>query len=134
MIISFTFFEYILLKILGLQYDTMGSLLFFFVIYTFLEIPLSLITRAIPRALKSTGILKTSKGLVPIILNTGFTFMLIKLIDTFMDSIAISWQGAMIFALITALIHWLLEEKSEEPPMADSEEFKRIEEKIISKK
>ena len=60
--------------------------------------------------------------------------MLIKLIDTFMDSIAISWKGAMLFALITALIHWLLEEKSEEPPMADSEEFKRIEEKIISKK
>jgi len=32
---------------------------------------------------------------------------------------AISWKGAMLFALITALIHWLLEEKSEEPSMAD---------------
>lgn len=133
-ILTFIFFEYIFLKVLGLQYDTVGSLIFFFIIYVFLEVPLSLITRAIPRALKSLDILKTSKGWLSIILNTLLTFMLIELIDEFMDTIFISWQGVMIFALITTLINRMLEDDNEEPPMVDSKEFKEIGEKFTSKK
>lgn len=51
-----------------------------------------------------------------------------------MDTISITWQGALLFALITALISWKLGEKDDEPPMRDSEEFKQIEQKLRSKK
>ena len=56
-LLGITFFEYIFLRLLGLQYNSIGALLFFFVMYLFLEIPLTLITNAIPKALKSIGII-----------------------------------------------------------------------------
>lgn len=51
-----------------------------------------------------------------------------------MDTISITWQGALLFALITALINWKLGEQDDEPPMRDSEEFKQIEQRLSSKK
>lgn len=45
-----------------------------------------------------------------------------------------SWQGAIIFAMITTLINWMSEHENEEPPMVDSKEFKEIGEKFTSKK
>ena len=133
-LLGITFFEYIFLRLLGLQYNSIGALVFFFVMYVFLEIPLSLITNAIPKALKSVGIIQSSKGWLSFILNTGLTFALIKLLDTFMVNIAITWQGSLIFALITGLIGLKLKEKDDEPPMIDSEEFKTIENRLNSKK
>ena len=61
-LLGITFFEYIFLRLLGLQYNSIGALVFFFVMYVFLEIPLSLITNAIPKALKSFGIIQSTKG------------------------------------------------------------------------
>ncbi|MGE7687280.1 YrvL family regulatory protein [Peribacillus simplex] len=76
-------FEYIFLKIMGFQYNSLLDLLLFFIMYLFLEIPLAFITEAIPKALKSVGILQTSKGWLLFILNTVLTFLLIEAIDTF---------------------------------------------------
>ncbi|MGE7186375.1 YrvL family regulatory protein [Peribacillus sp. NPDC006672] len=129
-----TFFEYIFLRLLGLQYNSIGALVFFFVMYVFLEIPLSLITNSIPKALKSVGIIQSSKGWLSFILNTGLTFALIELLDTFLVNISITWQGSLIFALISVLIGLKLKEKDDEPPMIDSEEFKTIEHRFNSKK
>ncbi|MEK4699250.1 YrvL family regulatory protein [Solibacillus sp. FSL R7-0668] len=133
-LLGFAIFEYIFLKIFGLQYNSIGALLLFFVLYVFLEMPLSLIANALPKALKSLDIIQSSKGWLSIILNTCLTFGLIKVIDTFMDTISITWQGALLFALITALINWKLGEQDDEPPMRDSEEFKQIEQRLSSKK
>lgn len=125
-LLGITFFEYLFLRLLGLQYNSIGALVFFFVVYLFLEMPLSLITNAIPKALKSVGIIQSSRGWLSFILNTGLTFALIELLDTFMVNIVIAWQGSLVFALITGLIALKLKEKDDEPPMVDSEEFKRI--------
>ncbi|KRF67225.1 hypothetical protein ASG99_16480 [Bacillus sp. Soil768D1] len=133
-LLGITFFEYIFLRLLGLQYNSIGALVFFFVMYVFLEIPLSLITNAIPKALKSVGIIQSRKGWLSFILNTGLTFALIELLDTFLVNIAITWQGSLIFSLISGLIGLKLKEKDDEPPMIDSEEFKSIENRFNSKK
>ncbi|WP_310199433.1 YrvL family regulatory protein [Neobacillus niacini] len=133
-LLAFTFFEIIFLRLLGLQYNSIGALVLFFVMYIFLEIPLSLITNAIPKALKSVGIFQTSKGWLSFILNTGFTFALIDLLDNFMDNISITWQGSLIFALITGLISWKFKEEDDEPPMIDSVEFDKIGKRFNSKK
>jgi len=133
-LLGIIFFEFIVLRLLGLQYNSIGSLVFFFVLYLLLEIPLSLISNAIPKALKSVGIIQSSKGLLSFLLDTGLTFALINLLDTFMANIKIEWQGAVIFSIITGLISWKLRETDEEPPTIDSEEFKEIEKRFDFKK
>jgi len=125
-LLAITFFEYIFLRLLGLQYNSISALLFFFVLYIFLEIPLTLITNVVPKALKSVGIIKTSKGWLLFILNTGLTFLLIGLLDTFMVNIEISLQGAFVFAFISGFLSWKLSDNDKEPPDADSKEFKEI--------
>ncbi|MCG7344830.1 regulatory YrvL family protein [Sporosarcina sp. ACRSL] len=125
-LLGITFFEYIFLRLLGFQYNSIGALLFFFVMYVFLEIPLTLITNAIPKAFKSIGIIQSSKGWLSFILNAGLTFALIELLDTFMVNVSITWQGSLIFALIAGLAGLILKEKDDEPPMIDSEEFEKI--------
>ena len=133
-LLGITFFEYIFLRLLRLHYNSIGALIFFFVVYVFLEIPLSLITNAIPKALKSAGIIQSSKGWLSLILNTGLTFSLIELLDTSMVDISITWQGSLIFALIAGLVGLKLNEKDSEPSMNDSEEFEKIRNTFNSKK
>ena len=129
-----TFFEYIFLRLLGLQYNSISALVFFFVIYVFLEIPLSLITNAIPKALKSVDIIQSSKRWLSFILNTGLTFVLMELLDTFMVNIEIASQGSLIFSLIAGFFNWTLRENDKERPDIDSKEFKEIENKFSSQK
>ncbi|WP_397540185.1 YrvL family regulatory protein [Rummeliibacillus pycnus] len=125
-LLGIIFFEFIVLRILGLRYNSFASLISFFVLYLLLELPLSLIANAIPKALKSVGIIQSSKGWLSYSLDTGLTFALINLLDTFMENIRINWQGAVIFSLITGLISLKLKAKDEEPPIIDSDEFKEI--------
>ncbi|MFS0673728.1 YrvL family regulatory protein [Ornithinibacillus sp. 179-J 7C1 HS] len=129
-----TFFEYIFLRLLGLQYNSISALVFFFVMYVFLEIPLSLITNAIPKALRFVGIIQSSNGWLSFILNTGLTFVLMELLDTFMVNIEIASQGSLIFALISGFFNWTLRENDKEPPDIDSKDFKEIENKFGSQK
>ncbi|ARF14680.1 hypothetical protein SporoS204_11315 [Sporosarcina ureae] len=129
-LLAITFFDYIFLRLLGLQYDSIGALLFFFVLYLFFEIPLSLITNAIPKALKSVGIIKSSKGWLVFILNISLTFTLIGLLDHFMENIEISIQGVFIFALISGFLSWKLSENDVEPPDVESKEFKELGDKF----
>jgi len=102
--------------------------------YIFLEIPLSLIANTIPKALQSVGIFQSNKGWLSFILNTSLVFALIELLDSFMDNVSITWQGSLLFALITGLIGWAFKEKDDEPPMIDSEEFQEIGRRFTSKK
>jgi len=119
-------FEFVLLKLLGLQYDSFGALVIFFLIYLFLEVPLSLIADNIPRALKTVGVIESSKGWLSFILDIGLAFILIATIDHFMETIMISWQGALLFALISGIISRELKENDSEPPMIDSEEYEEL--------
>ena len=128
------FFEFFTLKLLGLQYDSIGSLVYFFVLYLLLEIPLSLIVGAIPKALKSVGIIQFSKGLLSFLLDTGLTFALINSLDIFMTHIKIDWLGAIVFSFIAGVISWKLKEKDEEPPSINSKEFKEIEKRYELRK
>lgn len=131
---GFAFFEYILLKLLGFQYDSIHALIFFFVIYLFLEMPISLIANAVPKALKSLEIIDSSRGLLAFVLQTASTFGLIAAIDHFMETISISWQGAFLFALCAGLINFIARKDEQEPPAADSREFREIERKFNSKR
>ncbi|SDZ45427.1 YrvL family regulatory protein [Bacillus sp. 166amftsu] len=69
------FFDFILLNLFGLKYDSIGSLLIFFFIYLSLEVPISFIVNSFIKAFKTVRILKSSKGLISFILNVGITFL-----------------------------------------------------------
>lgn len=114
-----TFFEFIILNLFGLQYQSIGALVLFFLIYLILEIPISLITVAITPVLKELGMIPSSKGLLPFMLDSGLSFTLVKLLDMFMESISITWLGAVLFAIVTGLVGLLIRDKDEEPPMLD---------------
>lgn len=120
------FFDFILLNLFGLKYDSIGSLLIFFFIYLSLEVPISFIINSFIKAFKTVRILKSSKGLISFILNVGITFFLISIIDYFMVSIFIPLRGMILFSIISGLIDMLLRDNEPEPPDFDSEEFKKI--------
>ncbi|WP_237894247.1 YrvL family regulatory protein [Priestia megaterium] len=130
MLLFFTFFEYIILKVLGLNYDSVRSLILFFILYGCLEIPLNLVLSSLLKALKSLKILNSSKGILALVLNIASTFILINLIDAFMESISISQLGVLIFSLITGSIGWLAIQDEKEPPNRGSEEYNELEEKM----
>ncbi|WP_232696615.1 YrvL family regulatory protein [Brevibacillus daliensis] len=132
LLLGFVLFEFVLLRLLGLQYQSFGALATFFVIYLFLEVPLSLITDNLPKALKTVGIIKSSRGWLSFLLDMGIAYILIRTIDYFMATITISWQGTLIFALISGLISLKLKENDTEPPMIDSKEFQELDKKINS--
>lgn len=123
-------FEFVLLKLLGLQYTSIRALVMFFTMYLFLEIPLSLVTESIPKSLKTVGVIKTSKGWLPLILDTTLAFTLIFVIDHFMESVIISLQGTLIFALISGLINRNVMKNDPEPPLIDSEEYEELHDKL----
>lgn len=129
-LLGIVLFEFVLLKLLGLQYDSFGALVIFFLIYLFLEVPLSLIADNIPRALKTVGVIESSKGWLSYILDIGLAFILIATIDHFMETIMISWQGALLFALISGIISRKLKENDSEPPMIDSKEYEELHNKL----
>ncbi|MEG0448595.1 MAG: YrvL family regulatory protein [Lysinibacillus sp.] len=106
-------FEFALLRLVGLQYESFSSLLFFFAIYIFLDIALSLIGHAIPKRLESAGIIQSSKGWLSFCIDFVLAFVLIGTIDLFLSTVYISWLGIIIFALISGLISWKLKEKDE---------------------
>lgn len=114
-----TFFEFIILNLFGLQYESMGALVLFFLIYLSMEIPISHITDAIPPVLKELGMIPSSKGVLPFLLDSGLSLTLIKLLDTFMESISITWLGAVLFAIVTGLVGLLVRENDQEPPVLD---------------
>ncbi len=133
-LLCLTSFEYVLLSILGLQYDHFRSLCVFFILYVFLEIPLSLLTKGIPFALKSIGMLQTSKGIFAFSLHFGCTFVLIEGLDRLLHTVFISTQGAVIFAFVTACLNAWLRDKEVEPPNSDHKEFEQLSKKFLSKK
>ncbi|MGG0465300.1 YrvL family regulatory protein [Priestia aryabhattai] len=126
----FTFFEYIILKGLGLNYDSIGSLILFFILYGGLEVPLNLLLSSLLKALKSMKILSSSKGILALILNIISTFVLINIINAFMSSISVSQLGILIFSFLTGSIGWLAIQDEKEPPSQGSKEYSELEGKI----
>ncbi|MEF3353897.1 hypothetical protein PV403_11960 [Paenibacillus sp. GYB006] len=67
-------------------------------------------------------------------MDTGLPFILILLLDAFISDITITWQGAIIFSLITGLISRKIKESEKEPPVLDSSiEIEKMRSEIASK-
>lgn len=129
-LLGISLLEFGLLRLLGLQYESFGALAIFFMLYLFLGAPLSLIVDSIPKALKTVGITTSSKGWLSFVLDAGVAYLLLTMIDYFMAAITISWQGILIFSLISGLIGLIIKENDAEPPLIDSKAFQKLDKKI----
>lgn len=93
------------MKILGFEYHSIGSIILFFIIATILSYPLSLLAEALPKALLSLDriSLQTAK-LLYIVLDTFVTFWGLKITDYYMQSVSAKDISILVISLIFALL------------------------------
>ena len=93
-----------IMKIFGFEYESIGSIILFFVIATIISYPFSLIAEALPKVFLYFG--KLSKQiaiLFYIILDTFATFYGLRAVDYFMQSVSATDISIIVVSLILAL-------------------------------
>ena len=92
------------MKIFGFEYESIGSIILFFVIATIISYPFSLIAEVLPKVVLSFGKLpKQMSILFYIILDTFATFYGLRVVDYFMQSVSATDISIIIVSLILAL-------------------------------
>ena len=93
-----------IMKIFGFEYESIGSIILFFVIATIISYPFSLIAEVLPKVVLSFGKLpKHMAILFYIILDTFATFYGLRVVDYFMQSVSATDISIIIVSLILAL-------------------------------
>lgn len=93
-----------IMKIFGFEYESIGSIILFFVIATIISYPFSLIAEALPKVFLYLGkISKQMSILFYIILDTVATFYGLRVVDYFMQSVSATDISIIIVSLILAL-------------------------------
>ncbi len=93
------------MSVFGFQYQSVGSLIFFFVIATIVSYPISLIADTLPKVLLHLG--KISRGTaVPLylLLDTIATAFGLSLVDYFMKSVSATDFSIVVVSMLLALI------------------------------
>lgn len=129
----FIFIEIFAFKLLGITYHSIWSLLLFYAIYSFIDIPLGLILDPLLIFLKYKKFIRSTKGLAYLILNFIATSMLIAVIDHFLSSVSIEWYGVVVFSLLFTLFHWFLTRKDPPLPEIGTKEWDDLEKKVNDK-
>ncbi len=92
------------MRMFGFEYESVGSIILFFVIATIISYPFSMIAMVLPKIFLSLG--KVSKQmaiLFYIILDTFATFYGLRVVDYFMQSVSATDISIAIVSLIIAL-------------------------------
>ena len=126
-LIVFTSLEFLILKILGLQYESLWSLLLFFLVYGLSEIPINLFLSALLKALTTLNVSQSHTGMLALFLHIMSTFIIVNIIDRLMTSVSISQLGISLFSLVTGLVGWLSIQQDPDPPKRGSKEFEAYE-------
>ncbi|OKZ87035.1 regulatory YrvL family protein [Clostridium sp. 29_15] len=94
----------VIMRMFGFEYESVGSIILFFVIATIISYPFSMIAMVLPKIFLSLG--KVSKQmaiLFYIILDTFATFYGLRVVDYFMQSVSATDISIAIVSLIIAL-------------------------------
>ena len=129
-LIVFTSLEFLILKILGLQYESLWSLLLFFLVYGISEIPTNLFLSSFLKALTTLDIIQSHTGVLALFFQIASPFLILNLIDSLMTSVSISQLGILLFSLVTGLVGWLSMQQDSHPPKRGSKEFEAYEKKM----
>lgn len=92
------------MKIFGFEYQSVGSIILFFIIATIVSCPVNLIAGALPKVLLSFGrLLKQVSILLYIILDTAATSFGLKIVDHFMETVSATDLSVIIVSFLLAL-------------------------------
>lgn len=102
----------VILKIVGIEYQSLKYLIIFMVVLFLLSIPIDLFVEALPKALYTVGkIKKESINLILYPLDFIGNMVAINIVDFFMQSIKLSFMSACIFSIILCTTSYLLDKK-----------------------
>lgn len=94
-----------IMKIFGFQYESIGSIILFFIIATIMSFPLNLIASALPKALLKLGkINRQTAFILYLILDTIATSFGLKVVDYYMPTVSATNISIIIISLLFAFI------------------------------
>lgn len=92
------------MKIFGFKYESIGSIILFFIIATIVSYPLSLIAGALPKVLLFLGRLtKRSAVLFYIVLDTCATSFGLSIVDYFMETVSAADFAIIVVSFLLSL-------------------------------
>ena len=98
----------------GFTYRSIGSIILFFVIATLLSLPISLFAKALPRVLLfHFGYPRSLAVLLFVGLDTIATFVGLRIVDHFMESVTATDTAILVVSLLLAL--WSIRDMLEKP-------------------
>lgn len=94
-----------IMKIFGFQYESLGSIILFFIIATVMSFPLNLIAGALPKALLKLGkINRQATFILYLILDTIATSFGLKVVDYYMPTVSATNISIIIISLLFAFM------------------------------
>ena len=95
-----------LMKLFGFTYQSVGSIILFFIISGVLSFPIELFVKAIPKVLFShfKKITAIEAKVIFVILDTLLSMLMMSIVDYFMDSVAATDISLFVVSLVMALL------------------------------
>ncbi len=95
-----------LMKIFGFTYQSIGSIILFFVISGILAFPIELFVKAVPKVLFShfKRINAFEAKVIFVILDTSLSMVMLSLVDYFMKSVSATPLSLFVISLVMALL------------------------------
>lgn len=94
----------VFMHLFGFQYESVSSLILFFVLVSILSLPLESLANFLTNNLISLGIAKESYGFVYVFFDVTSCFIAMLIVDYFMESIVSTKSSILLFALTLSLI------------------------------
>lgn len=92
------------MKLFGFQYESIGSIILFFIIATIMSFPLNLIAGALPKALyELERISKLDALILYLTLDTIATSFGLKIVDYYMSSVSATTLSIVVISFLLAL-------------------------------
>jgi len=93
------------MKLLGFQYESVGSVILFFIIATVLSFPCNFISTALPKALYTLKkISRQTAQMLYLILDTASTGLGLKFVDDYMSSVSATTLSIVIISFLLAVL------------------------------
>jgi len=98
-------FSFLIMRFFGFKYESIGSIILFFVIVSIIGIPIEIFANSLPKALLSLKkiSIKSAKILF-VILSSSATIITMNVVDYFMASVSATDSSIVILAFILALV------------------------------
>lgn len=102
----FAIFGGALMKIFGFTYQSIGSIILFFIVSGILAFPIELFVKAIPKVLFShfKNVNAFEAKVIFIVLDTSLSMIMLSLVDYYMKSVSATSVSLFVVSLVMALL------------------------------